>query len=171
MKVITVIPLSFLLSIFTTNIMAQNIYVKKLKPQQVQPKIIKKEDEWKKELTPLQYEVTRNKGTERPFTGEYYDFYEKGKYFCIGCGAFLFDSSSKFKSGCGWPSFSDVADQKSINIIKDTSFGMIRTEITCSNCGGHLGHVFDDGPPPTGLRYCINSASLKFISSNINKEK
>lgn len=142
--------------------MAQDMQVRKLKPQHFAPSVIKSDDQWKKELSPFEYEVTRKKGTEKPFTGKYYDFFEKGKYVCSNCGAYLFDSTSKFKSGCGWPSFSDVADQKSINIIKDTSFGMVRTEITCANCGAHLGHVFEDGPPPSGLRYCINSVSLIF---------
>jgi peptide-methionine (R)-S-oxide reductase len=144
--------------------MAQDdIRSKKLKEQHFAPKVTLQEDEWKAKLTPLQYEVTRNKGTERPFSGQYFDFYEKGNYYCVNCGALLFNSESKFKSGCGWPSFNNVADLKSINIVTDKSAGMIRTEITCANCEAHLGHVFEDGPQPTGLRYCINSVSLKFM--------
>jgi len=145
------------------SIMAQDISVKKLEEKYSKPVVTKSEKEWKEILTPTQFAVTREKGTEVPFTGKYYDFYEKGKYNCVCCGTYLFDSSSKFRSGCGWPSFSDVNALKSINIVKDSSHGMIRTEITCSQCDAHLGHVFDDGPPPTGLRYCINSVSITFV--------
>ena len=103
---------------------------KKLKEQHFTPKVTKSADEWKSILTPIQYEVTRNKGTERPFTGQYFDFYEKGNYYCVNCGALLFNSESKFKSGCGWPSFNDAANLQSINIVTDKSLGMVRTEIT-----------------------------------------
>ncbi len=122
----------------------------------------KTEEEWKKELGPLRYEVLRNKGTERAFTGELWDHHEAGKYVCAGCGTELFVSDTKFDSGCGWPSFYAPADGEVIDEERDVSHGMIRTEVMCSKCGGHLGHVFPDGPRPTGLRYCINSASIKF---------
>ncbi|MES2591919.1 MAG: peptide-methionine (R)-S-oxide reductase MsrB [Bacteroidota bacterium] len=122
----------------------------------------KTEDDWKKQLNPEQYRVLRQKGTEAPFSGKYYLHEENGMYVCAGCGAELFKSDTKFDAGCGWPSFSDVVDPKKVVYTKDKSFGMIRTEITCAQCGGHLGHVFDDGPTPTGLRYCINSAAIDF---------
>lgn len=120
------------------------------------------EDEWKKRLSPEEYYILREKGTEPPFTGKYYKHKEKGKYLCAGCGAVLFTSEAKYDSGSGWPSFFAVAEEGVIEEHPDYSYGMIRTEITCRRCGGHLGHVFPDGPPPTGLRYCVNSLSLNF---------
>ena len=126
-------------------------------------KIVKTEAEWKKELTPEQYEVLRNKGTERAFTGEYVNTFEKGKYVCAACGNLLFNSDAKFHSDCGWPSF-DKAIKGSVTYVDDTSFGMVRTEVNCAKCGGHIGHVFDDGPTETtGKRFCTNSVSVKFI--------
>ncbi len=124
--------------------------------------IVKSDEEWKKVLTPMQYDVLRKKGTERPFTGEYWDNFEKGVYKCAGCGEVLFKSNTKFDAGCGWPSFYDAIDKSKIIEIDDYSHGMHRIEVICKKCGGHLGHVFPDGPKPTGLRYCINSASLIF---------
>lgn len=125
-------------------------------------KVVKTDEEWKKVLSPQQYEVLREKGTERPYTGKYYLSTEKGVYVCAACGAELFKSDTKFDAGCGWPSFSDVVDSSKVVYTKDNSLGMTRTEITCARCGGHLGHVFDDGPAPTHLRYCINSVSIDF---------
>jgi len=125
-------------------------------------KIEKSEQEWKDTLTPEQYHVLREKGTEQAFTGKYWNLKEDGSYLCAGCGAELFNADQKFESGCGWPSFFDALDKHKIVEHEDTSHGMRRVEVTCANCGGHLGHVFPDGPRPTGLRYCINSASLDF---------
>lgn len=122
----------------------------------------KNDQDWQKELTPEQFHVLREKGTEAPFTGKYDDFYQPGVYKCAGCGSELFSSETKFDAGCGWPSFYEALDKTKVNLTSDTSHGMKRIEVTCKSCGGHLGHVFDDGPKPTGKRYCINSAALNF---------
>jgi peptide-methionine (R)-S-oxide reductase len=131
------------------------------KTKNAEGRVVKSEAEWRKDLTPMQYAVLREKATERPFTGEYDHSFEPGTYVCAGCGQTLFESDAKFDSGCGWPAFSAPASGGAIDEERDVSHGMIRTEVLCSKCQGHLGHVFPDGPGPTGLRYCINSAALK----------
>ena len=123
-------------------------------------KVHKTDAEWRETLTPEQYAVAREKGTEQPFTGQYYDCKDPGTYHCICCGAELFTSDDKYDSGCGWPSFTKPAGENAVDYTPDHSHGMIRTEVTCKECGAHLGHVFEDGPRPLGQRYCINSVSL-----------
>jgi peptide-methionine (R)-S-oxide reductase len=124
--------------------------------------VTKTDDEWRAELTPEQYDVLRRKGTERPFTGKYVDNKADGTYVCAACGNELFSSGTKFESGTGWPSFTDPMNTEHVELHEDRSHGMVRTEVTCKACGGHLGHVFPDGPGPGGQRYCINSCSLDF---------
>lgn len=124
-------------------------------------RVEKSEEQWRRELSPEQYAVLRQKGTERPFSGEYDHVFEPGTYHCAGCGAELFRSDAKYDSGCGWPAFSAPAGEDAVEEETDVAHGMLRTEVLCAACGGHLGHVFPDGPQPTGLRYCINSAAIR----------
>ena len=128
----------------------------------ITPKVNKSDEEWREQLTPEQYRILRQAGTERAFTGPYWNSKEKGLYRCAGCDAPLFVSDTKFDSGCGWPSYFQAVSADAVRELRDTSHGMVRTEIRCATCDGHLGHVFPDGPPPTGLRYCINGHSMVF---------
>ena len=129
----------------------------------VMDKVVKSDSEWQTCLTPQEYQILREQGTERAFTGKYYNHKEEGTYTCAGCDNELFSSDTKYDSGSGWPAFFDSLDDSKVNTKRDLTYGMIRTEITCARCDSHLGHVFEDGPRPTGLRYCVNSVSLNFI--------
>ncbi|MBI1370387.1 MAG: peptide-methionine (R)-S-oxide reductase MsrB [Planctomycetes bacterium] len=134
-------------------------------------KVVRTEEEWQKVLTPEQYHVLREKGTERPFTNKYDEYFEPGAYACAACGQILFMSKTKFNSGCGWPAFYAAAAGDRVVLTPDNSYGMRRTEVTCARCGSHLGHIFDDAPQtPTGQRYCINSVSIKFIPESELKD-
>jgi len=136
----------------------------KIGPKQVS-KVVKTDAEWKAQLTPEQFDVARHAGTERAFTGQYWNLHDKGLFRCVCCGNALFSSSTKYDSGTGWPSFWEPIAKQNVKNSQDVTLGMIRTEVHCIECDAHLGHVFDDGPRPTGLRYCMNSASLKFIKA------
>lgn len=158
-KAIFIVGIIFL---FSCNVKSQNETDMAVNKNKSTYQIEKSDEEWKQLLTPVQFQILREKGTEYAFTGEYYKHKEQGTYVCAGCGNELFASDSKYDSGCGWPSFYEPLNEEQVGENIDKSHGMVRTEIVCTNCGGHLGHVFPDGPKPTGLRYCVNSASLNF---------
>lgn len=155
----------FLVMGLNSRLISQNIDIEKnyKVPEGMIKKVEKTDAEWRKELGDEQYKVLRQCSTEPPFTGKYYKFKGEGMYVCAGCKQELFDSKTKFESGTGWPSFFAAIDKTKITEVTDTSYGMKRIEIKCSKCGGHLGHVFDDGPAPSGLRYCVNSGALDFV--------
>jgi len=166
MKIKYLENLKYAVLISVLHFMACNNSIPINNPEEMRFPNAKSDGEWKEVLTPFQYDVLRKSFTERPFTGEYYNTKDTGIYFCVACGDLLFRSDTKFESGCGWPSFFEPVSEKSLVFRKDSTSGMIREEVLCGGCGGHLGHVFKDGPPPTGLRYCINSASLRFEKEN-----
>jgi len=168
MKALSSMVIIIFFAIFATHCNAENIKKDKSVEEgsKMSFEIKKADDEWRKVLSPEEFHVLREKGTEKPHSGEYNLHFEDGVYSCKACGNILFDSDTKFESHCGWPSFSDIKDTSAIKLITDKSYGMVRTEVVCGKCGGHLGHVFDDGPNPTGLRYCINSVSIDFKSTN-----
>ncbi len=170
MRGFILILITLVLTSCTSNAQEKNSKVTKEEKQSKIKKMTKTEAEWKAELTPEEYYVLRQKGTDRPGNGGYTKHFEKGTYECAACGTQLFESNSKYESHCGWPSFDDAIDG-TVEFTRDTTVGMIRTEITCKACDGHLGHIFDDGPrETTGKRYCVNTTSIKFVSSEEKKK-